>query len=46
MHCLSFLPLDCLLDFKEDFGVLRAAGVGGNFLLGEGAKRAFFVGES
>ena len=39
------MPLDCLLDFEEDFGV-RAAGVGGNFLLGEEAKRAFFVGES
>ena len=33
-------------DFEEDFGVFRAAGVGGNFLLGEEAKRAFFVGES
>lgn len=45
-HCFGFLPLDGLLDFVEDFGVLRAAGVCGIFLLDENATRAFFVGES
>ena len=46
MHCFGFLFLDCEPDFEADFGVFRAAGVGGNFLPGEGAKRAFLVGES
>ena len=45
-HCFGFLPLDGLLDFVEDFGVLRAAGVCGIFLLDENATRTFFVGES